>query len=192
MDSKPSLAELLRNGMGSTPTVLNDRSRSSHDNLFIQCDKCNVWYHYPCVGIAPGDLRIRDKFICDYCDQEIKLRKREQTHPECGLPGCDKPLRNPSLYFATSILGLKMSRNPRDTRWLVKWYGYPIKDATWEPKRNIKGDADTYIQEFMMKAKEEGLQTNIKYKTIVLEEAAQYHGRSRTRKPLEMLSNLRS
>ena len=37
------------------------------DLQYIECDKCNVWYHMDCVGIDPKEAESIETFICPKC-----------------------------------------------------------------------------------------------------------------------------
>ncbi|KAL4452907.1 hypothetical protein ABPG74_002472 [Tetrahymena malaccensis] len=39
------------------------------DSNFIQCDKCQTWYHQKCVGIGENDVDISEDWFCSKCDK---------------------------------------------------------------------------------------------------------------------------
>ena len=44
----------------------------------IQCDKCNEWYHYKCIGLST-ELKIPDNYICENC----KEPNDKENHEKC-------------------------------------------------------------------------------------------------------------
>ena len=44
-------------------------NNKSEDTYWIQCDNCNYWYHFECVGIEPNE------FICNLCKKDKKKYK---------------------------------------------------------------------------------------------------------------------
>ena len=69
------------------------------------------------------------------------------------------------MYEIEKIVG-KRVRNGR-TEYCVKWKGYAMRDATWEPRANLKQDCPSLIKEFdekwerEQKQKEEQLQETL-------------------------------
>ena len=39
---------------------------------WVQCDKCEGWYHVVCVGISAQDASKIDEYVCPYCVDETK------------------------------------------------------------------------------------------------------------------------
>lgn len=34
---------------------------------WVQCDECDRWYHFFCIGLEPSDIKEDEDFICDMC-----------------------------------------------------------------------------------------------------------------------------
>jgi len=34
---------------------------------WVQCDKCELWYHLYCIGLKPHDIKEDEDFICKFC-----------------------------------------------------------------------------------------------------------------------------
>lgn len=34
---------------------------------WVQCDKCELWYHLFCIGLKPHDIKEDEDFVCKYC-----------------------------------------------------------------------------------------------------------------------------
>jgi len=39
------------------------------DFTYIQCDKCQTWYHMHCIGITNEEAEAIDEYVCDKCKQ---------------------------------------------------------------------------------------------------------------------------
>ncbi|BFZ56673.1 Transcription factor bye1 [Savitreella phatthalungensis] len=63
-------ADAIRCVCGQTEEVEDD------DKTFIQCDKCQVWQHAPCVGLS--DDAIPEQYFCEQCRPDLhkKLLRR--------------------------------------------------------------------------------------------------------------------
>ena len=74
----------------------------------------------------------------------------EYTETEEHGPNFLKPppevLNNEEHYEVEAVLDSK--RQGRDTKYLVKWEGYPEADNTWEPYALLKGMAKEALWEF--------------------------------------------
>ena len=42
---------------------------------WVQCDKCELWYHLFCIGLKPHDIKEDEDFNCKNC----KTGKRKET-----------------------------------------------------------------------------------------------------------------
>jgi Chromo (CHRromatin Organisation MOdifier) domain/Integrase core domain len=60
--------------------------------------------------------------------------------PPVTIPGSDEP-----EYEVESILDKRSTRGK--VQYLVKWMGYPLHDATWEPEENLK-NSQQLVKEF--------------------------------------------
>ncbi len=52
-----------------------------------------------------------------------------------GEPSQEIKVDNESIFAAEQILKQRVMNGKK--QYLVKWVGYPIKEATWEPEENI-------------------------------------------------------
>ena len=34
---------------------------------WVQCDKCELWYHLFCIGLKPHNIKEDEDFCCRYC-----------------------------------------------------------------------------------------------------------------------------
>ena len=34
---------------------------------WVQCDKCELWYHLFCIGLKPHDIKEDEDFVCKFC-----------------------------------------------------------------------------------------------------------------------------
>ncbi|KIK82349.1 hypothetical protein PAXRUDRAFT_153895, partial [Paxillus rubicundulus Ve08.2h10] len=117
---------------------------------FIQCDNCDMWYHYGCVGIEPGDPRPEPwaVFICP------TLRKRDDT---CMRPDCPQPTEeNTDVYFVERLVG-RQKTGDASFWWLAKWDGYPMTQSTWITEANVVGDGTRLFETFQADAIKEGI-----------------------------------
>ncbi|KAI6107604.1 hypothetical protein EDD17DRAFT_1465830, partial [Pisolithus thermaeus] len=134
---------------------------------FIQCDNCDMWYHYGCVGVKKHDPRLDSEaaFICPLCLRQT-LRNRTET---CARPDCPHPADvQDGLYFVERLVG-RESVGQAGYRWLAKWEGYPMTEASWIPQGNVTGDAEKLIKQFELDALREGM--DLSEKVIILSEA---------------------
>merc|ERR1719468_1370635 len=48
---------------------------------WVQCDKCELWYHLFCIGLKPHDIKEDEDFVCKYCkvDRSEGGSKRRQN-----------------------------------------------------------------------------------------------------------------
>ncbi|TFK49095.1 hypothetical protein OE88DRAFT_465674 [Heliocybe sulcata] len=133
----------------------------SHDRDFhrklIQCDNCDTYYHYGCVGIVKGDKRLErgEIFLCPPCASapvEQRLWRRGSTKDaeqsgNCARHGCGQTDTNDDEYFVERIIGRRPRLEGAGFMWLIKWDGYPVKEATWSTDEDI-GEADNLIADF--------------------------------------------
>ncbi|CAG8779884.1 6623_t:CDS:2, partial [Dentiscutata erythropus] len=72
----------------------------------------------------------------------LKPYKENLTDFNCNLSPLPEiiPETNKEEYEVETILDKKLMR--RKPFYLVKWKGYPLHDATWEPKKNLINAAD--------------------------------------------------
>lgn len=50
------------------------------------------------------------------------------------------------FYEVEKILDHRIHRSRKE--YLIKWLGYPLHDATWEPARIIKQDVPDLVQQY--------------------------------------------
>lgn len=145
---------------------------SSWERQLIQCDNCDMWYHYGCVGVGKHDPRLDSEaaFICPLCFVQIArrqtLRHRAGT---CARPDCPHAADAPDdLYFVERLVG-REAVGQVGYRWLAKWDGYPMSEASWIPQGNLTGEADKLLKQFELDAVCEGM--DLSEKVVILSEA---------------------
>ncbi|GBE83988.1 predicted protein [Sparassis crispa] len=151
---------------------------------FVQCDNCDAWYHFGCVGLAAGDPRLDPdaSFHCPPCESSRQQRVRRHgmdiRNPGCGRPDCDHKgqAEETHEYFVERIIGRKPhgvtnDEPPAEFLWLVKWDGYKAVAATWTLPIHL-GDCAGFIDDFENAALIEGHDLEDSYATVLLNEAA--------------------
>ncbi|KAG0704895.1 hypothetical protein DFH29DRAFT_981218 [Suillus ampliporus] len=137
---------------------------------FVQCDNCDLWYHFGCVGFAEGDPRLEDPesvFICPSCcvssAKRQTPRKRDGT---CARPDCS---HDADEFIIERLVGRK-TVGEAGYLFLVKWEGYTIAQANWIPEGSIVG-ASKMFDRFVADATAEGIDLDAK-SVVLLEEAS--------------------
>lgn len=106
------------------------------DNEMIQCEteECRKWIHYKCVRMGEREVaRIKD-YYCDDCERGGKLTKwkgKRATEEQ-------KIMKEKDYYEVEEILDHKGTIAAK-RKFLVRWIGYPMSQATWEPECNLDG-----------------------------------------------------
>ncbi|KAK1228895.1 hypothetical protein PQX77_008053 [Marasmius sp. AFHP31] len=120
----------------------------------IECDGCQKWFHYGCVGMNSDEIVLlndQNEFICPALDQV-----GTQSSPGCARPDCaDSP---PDEFFVDKLIGRKtasLNDNCPTYQWLIRWMGYAVCHATWEFKESFGDEA--LIEQFHCDAENEGL-----------------------------------
>ena len=77
----------------------------------VQCDRCNQWFHYTCVGVD-GNVQYED-WECKKCRQSKKTPEKPLKTPEKPLKTPEKPTKTPEKQDekAISILDSVTDRN---------------------------------------------------------------------------------
>ncbi|KAG2117324.1 uncharacterized protein F5147DRAFT_567519 [Suillus discolor] len=137
----------------------------SFQRQFVQCDNCDLWYHFGCAGFSEGDPRLEEPdsvFICPPC-----WYARTKT---CARPNCSftKLGTDSEEFVIERLVGRKTIGEARHL-FLVKWEGYPIAQASWIPDGNISGVSRVFDR-FVADATTEGINLNLKG-VVLLEEA---------------------
>ncbi|QRV76054.1 pentatricopeptide repeat-containing protein 5, mitochondrial [Ceratobasidium sp. AG-Ba] len=146
----------------------------------IQCETCDIWYHWTCVNIDPEDPMLHDEdlpWACPPCAFEAghggksKAHGRPSSkHTRCR-PDCDND-HGPEKFVIESIVG-RFPDYPKNTmQYLLKWEGYPLAEATWTPELEIGNSAPVLVQKFETVAKEEGHDLLNWRSLILLQEAS--------------------
>jgi hypothetical protein len=90
----------------------------------------------------PSTLKIHPVF-------HVSMLKPYQESEEFNREAPPQPIiipeSNEAEYEVEQILDKRLIRNK--TQYLVKWLGYPLHDATWEPVENLK-NAPEKLKEF--------------------------------------------
>ncbi|CAL1699376.1 unnamed protein product [Somion occarium] len=154
-------------------------SPTGSEEMSIQCTGCLSWYHLSCVGVTEDHecLRTDKSFYCPPCQatREIygKIRKVTSVKDDtCARPSCTNPsLAEPGRFFVDHIIGRKPHcGNPGSFRWLVKWEGYPIADASWQTQADFPR-SEYYTCAFDERARREGHDVSDYNSNILLREA---------------------
>ncbi|KAG1790156.1 uncharacterized protein HD556DRAFT_1242710 [Suillus plorans] len=137
----------------------------SFQRQFVQCDNCDLWYHFGCAGFSEGDPRLEEPdsvFICPPC---WYARAKTCARPDCSLTKLDTD----SEEFVIERLVGRKTIGDAGYLFLVKWEGYPIAQASWVPDGNI-GGVSRVFDRFVADATTEGIDLNLKG-VVLLEEA---------------------
>ena len=70
----------------------------------------------------------------------LKLYVETETHGENYTRPPPDLLEEQEVYEVETIV--KHRRRGKGYQYFIKWKGYPIKEATWEPEANISKDGD--------------------------------------------------
>ncbi|KAF8491108.1 hypothetical protein JB92DRAFT_1281793 [Gautieria morchelliformis] len=160
--TKSTNKELMDGNSSSLPSqpLHNATSRQ-----FIQCNRCDLWYHWGCVGIRDDDPRLQDDadFACPLCQDHKKPAPRLSLSEEgqgerCSWPDCsldDDPVEE---FYIERIIGRydRKAKGIERFSWLVKWEGYPAEDSTWTPESELPKPVKL-IEEFKSTAEVEGI-----------------------------------
>ncbi|GJJ06622.1 hypothetical protein Clacol_000815 [Clathrus columnatus] len=138
------------------------KNASSSQVRFIQCDRCQLWFHWGCVDIREGDIRLEEdrKFACPPCvltNAEYKPRSRLTPGKEqCSRPRCGVRSKLEGEYFIERFVG-RFDRGPElpgpaRYSWLIKWEGYSIDECVWTPGDELEATRN-FIEKFEIEAK---------------------------------------
>ncbi|KAJ8517909.1 hypothetical protein ONZ45_g4929 [Pleurotus djamor] len=125
----------------------------------VCCDACLHWYHYGCVGILDkSDKRIKRSavFLCPVCVANprtaLQRRPKKDDPPSvCSREDCNRVCAE---YHVAGIIGKGISPSDEQIKWLIKWEGYSILEATWESEDAI-ADLDGLVAKFERAVKKE-------------------------------------
>jgi len=153
---------------------------------FVQCDNCDAWYHFGCVGLTADDPRLQEDalFMCPPC--EVSQRQRERKYSKsvhdaaCARSDCNDAAApsERNEWFIDRIVGRRLQWGEGNERnhdpkflWLVKWDGWTVRDATWTLQSDL-GDVARHIEQFEVAAELEGHDLTNLRDIMVLNEAA--------------------
>ena len=46
---------------------------------WVQCDKCELWYHLFCIGLKPQDIKEDEDFNCKFCKVGSGSKRNNDT-----------------------------------------------------------------------------------------------------------------
>ncbi|KAI9063780.1 hypothetical protein FKP32DRAFT_1676207 [Trametes sanguinea] len=154
---------------------------------FIQCDNCEAWYHFGCVGLQMGDPRLEPdaEFFCPPCESSDAAREQRQNlrfkEAACVRPDCERAglAEETNEYFVERIIGRRPYdadlaagvKRPERFLWLVKWDGWTADYASWTEREHL-GDCAKLIEDFEHAAEIEGRDIKKLTHVIVLNEGA--------------------
>ncbi|KAG8747210.1 hypothetical protein FRC10_001826 [Ceratobasidium sp. 414] len=163
-------------------TVPFRQERDLQDPL-IQCESCDIWYHWACVNINPEDPILRDEetpWACPPCIFEAaqtdapKARTRGSARTRCR-PDCVNADEPEEKFMIESVVG-RFPHLPDKTGktmlYLIKWEDYGLAAATWTPETEIGHSGSVLIQKFEAVAREEGHNISDRQALILLNEAS--------------------
>lgn len=144
----------------------------SFQRQFVQCDNCDLWYHFDCAGISEGDPRLEEPdsvFICPpCCVSSAKRQTMRKRAGACARPDCSLTQHDTEEFVIERLVGRK-TVGEAGYLFLVKWEGYPIAQASWIPEGSISGVSQVFDR-FVADATAEGNDLDPKG-AILLEEA---------------------
>ncbi|KAI0819408.1 hypothetical protein BC628DRAFT_1423814 [Trametes gibbosa] len=159
----------------------------AYQREFVQCDNCEAWYHFGCVGMEADDPRLEPEaeFLVDIFvlvphsairEQRQGLRFQEAA---CARPDCERAglAEDTNEYFVERIIGRRPYdadlaegiKRPTRFLWLVKWDGWKAESASWQERGHL-GDCARFIEEFEQAAEIEGRNLAQLDKVVVLNE----------------------
>ncbi|KAJ8502319.1 hypothetical protein ONZ51_g61 [Trametes cubensis] len=159
----------------------------AYQREFVQCDNCEAWYHFGCVGLHTGDPRLEPdaQFVCPPCESSEAIREQRQglrfQEAACCRPDCDRPglASETNEYFVERIIGRRPYdadlaagvKRPTRFLWLVKWDGWKAEFASWTEREHL-GDCARLIEEFEHAAEIEGRNLDKLNSVVVLNEGS--------------------
>ncbi|KZS96300.1 hypothetical protein SISNIDRAFT_450962 [Sistotremastrum niveocremeum HHB9708] len=158
-----------------TPNLVWPKALQEEETkLLINCDVCQFWYHFGCVGLDGRLDRNGEDFVCPPCSKNIYMDTRirvKNTHKivKCMMPSCTN-ITTEEEFFIEKVIAMKVVSSQGEIAkhpWLVKWQSYGLEEATWEPSSNIHDD---YINAFQDEVKLSGVQVD-GFNVIFLPEA---------------------
>ena len=88
----------------------------------------------------PQEWKVHNVFHATLLKPYIKT----ETHGENYMRPPPELLEEQEVYKIETIV--KHRRRGRGYQYFIKWKGYPIKEAMWEPEANISKDRDMLTQ----------------------------------------------
>ena len=119
-------------------------------NKVIACDKCNVWFHGPCVNLTSHQLSILEslKTTCRYCDScyETRAESFELKEKICSIQESLNDLKNTMHKSGGPKIDIQKEKLSRtdNHRYQVKIVGVPennlrfSNDQKLRDKKNIE------------------------------------------------------
>ncbi|KZS92996.1 hypothetical protein SISNIDRAFT_550018 [Sistotremastrum niveocremeum HHB9708] len=99
------------------------------DRIMIACDRCDEWYHPPCLGMDDSIVELLDVFFCSSC-QKINPKLQSTQKPLCHRPTCGKPSQKASKYCSQECGVLHMKNKLREHNL--------NEERVWEVVKNIQ------------------------------------------------------
>lgn len=109
----------------------------------VQCENCDLWFHYFCVNLSANIVAKINHYFCDGCESIDPVKFL--TSWKCRRPNQNQLAdKRKNYYVVESILNhrFKTVNGVRSRQFHIKWKGYSDTECTWEPEANLDGCLD--------------------------------------------------
>lgn len=79
---------------------------------WVQCDKCEEWFHLNCLGLNKKDLREDEDFVCSPCNQRTRLASGDHLVTPIMVPKATPSLDNEEIISVVSTPVPSASQSP--------------------------------------------------------------------------------
>ena len=133
------------NSTSSTEDYKNNSGISNKKvNKGIACDKCNVWFHGPCVNLTSDQLSVLEslKTTCSYCDScyETRAESFELKEKICSIQESLNDPKNTMHESSDPKNDIQNESLPRthSHRYKVKIVGVPENNLRFSNDRKLR------------------------------------------------------